>query len=323
MTKKKTRNELIMENFLKRRENYRKTKDEIEREKKEEYDSIIYDSCRDWGKYETDETYSKYPCDYDIEVEKSKNDFKDNLKRVLKYWEKNEVKSEDDFFCRSYVVKIWEEINDKEGWIYHVSPSDYNWSDKKYEKTMDYNQRELNSMYGDLKRKLSYFDLDGDFNQEYFNTRMTEMKNWETFNHLKDKDDDLNDSETWIKDFSPKKHYFSVSGIISKGSVELFDILKNIFPNTSIEKEHYLIDTRSLRLDFYLEFENRMIGIEYQGIQHFEEVDYFGGENQLVRQKKWDEDKRKICEDLGIELIYFYHYENLSEELVRKKLCVK
>ena len=310
MTKKKTRNELIMENFLKRRENYRKTKDEIEREKKEEYDSIIYDSCRDWGKYETDETYSKYPCDYDIEVEKSKNDFKDNLKRVLKYWEKNEVKSEDDFFCRSYVVKIWEEINDKEDWIYHVSPSDYN-------------QRELNSMYGDLKKRLSYFELNGVFEQEYFDTKMTEMKNRQTFNKLEYEEDILNDSKTVKKDFSPKKHYFSVSGIISKGSVELFDILKNIFPNTSIEKEHYLIDTRSLRLDFYLEFENRMIGIEYQGIQHFEEVDYFGGENKLVKQKEWDEDKRKICEDLGIELIYFYHYENLSEELVRKKLCVK
>ena len=97
----------------------------------------------------------------------------------------------------------------------------------------------------------------------------------------------------------------------------------NNFPNTSIEKEHYLIDTRRLRLDFYLEFENRMIGIEYQGIQTFEEVDYFGGENKLVKQKEWDENKRKICENLGIELIYFYHYENLSEELVRKKLCVK
>jgi hypothetical protein len=318
MTKRKTRNELIMGNFLKRRENYRKTKDEIENKKREELDIIIYELYRDWGKYETDDKY-----DYEYEDGKSKDDFKDNLRRVLKYWEKNEVKSEDDFFCRSYVVKIWEEINDKEDWIYNVSPSDYNWSDKKYEKTMDYNQRELNSMYGDLKKRLSYFELNGVFEQEYFDTKMTEMKNRQTFNKLEYEEDILNDSKTVKKDFSPKKHYFNVSGIISKGSVELFDILKNIFPNTSIEKEHYLIDTRSLRLDFYLEFENRMIGIEYQGIQHFEEVDYFGGENKLVKQKEWDENKRKICENLGIELIYFYHYENLSEELVRKKLCVK
>mgnify|MGYP007026261157 CR=1 FL=1 len=79
-----------MENFLKRRENYHKTKDEIEKKERERHDTFIYELYRDWGKYETDDLY-----DYEYEDGKSKDDFKDNLRRVLKYWEKNEVKSEE------------------------------------------------------------------------------------------------------------------------------------------------------------------------------------------------------------------------------------
>ena len=108
--------------------------------------------------------------------------------------------------------------------------------------------------------------------------------------------------------------------IVSKGSRDLLDILKKILSNVSIEEEHLLLDFRFYRLDFYFELDERKIGVEYQGKQHLEKVDYFGGEEHFKKQKKWDKDKREICQYLGIELVYFYYNEKITESLIRKKL---
>ena len=62
-------------------------------------------------------------------------------------------------------------------------------------------------------------------------------------------------------------------------------------------------------LDFYLPDYN--IGIECQGIQHFEAVDYFGGEDGLIECKKRDKQKFKKCQKNGINVLY---YSNLGIE---------
>lgn len=45
------------------------------------------------------------------------------------------------------------------------------------------------------------------------------------------------------------------------------------------------------------------VAIEYQGKQHYETVDIFGGSNALENQKRLDEKKRKKCLDNNIKLI--------------------
>ena len=56
-------------------------------------------------------------------------------------------------------------------------------------------------------------------------------------------------------------------------------------------------------LDFYLPDYN--IGIECQGIQHFESIEYFGGEDRLKKQIKYDIIKKNLCEKNGIKLLYY------------------
>lgn len=56
-------------------------------------------------------------------------------------------------------------------------------------------------------------------------------------------------------------------------------------------------------LDFYLPEYN--IAIECQGIQHFESVEYFGGEERLKKQIKYDVIKKNLCEKNGIKLLYY------------------
>ena len=65
----------------------------------------------------------------------------------------------------------------------------------------------------------------------------------------------------------------------------------------------WLKDIRKLSLDFYLPEFN--IAIECQGIQHFNEVKFFGGTEALNENKKRDEIKLKLCNEHGIKLLYF------------------
>ena len=79
-----------------------------------------------------------------------------------------------------------------------------------------------------------------------------------------------------------------------------FDDCCNIFP---------------LPFDFYLP--NYNICIEYDGIQHFEPVEYFGGENKLKKQKINDNIKNKYCETNNIVLIRISYCDDANSILHR------
>ena len=66
---------------------------------------------------------------------------------------------------------------------------------------------------------------------------------------------------------------------------------------------------KGLELDFYLLYDN--IAIECQGIQHFEPIDIFGGEEKFKHRVENDNKKRKLCEENGVKLLY---YSNLGIE---------
>lgn len=59
---------------------------------------------------------------------------------------------------------------------------------------------------------------------------------------------------------------------------------------------------KQYELDFYLPQYN--VAIECQGIQHFESVKHFGGDEKLKIQLKRDEDKYNLCKENGVEVFY-------------------
>lgn len=62
-----------------------------------------------------------------------------------------------------------------------------------------------------------------------------------------------------------------------------------VFTDTSQKKPEYLI--------------------EYDGIQHFEPVEYFGGQKQFERQQLHDKIKDDYCKEQGIKLIRIPYWE--------------
>ena len=66
------------------------------------------------------------------------------------------------------------------------------------------------------------------------------------------------------------------------------------------------------KLDIFIEDLN--IGIEYQGRQHFETIDYFGGLNGFNTTVKRDTEKFQQCNKHGIKLLYVSYEKNIPPQ---------
>lgn len=82
----------------------------------------------------------------------------------------------------------------------------------------------------------------------------------------------------------------------------LYYLVKEIYPNLTIFRHHRPSFLNGLELDIFVKELN--LGIEYQGIQHFEPIKHWGGEDSFVELKIRDREKKRICENKGIDLIY-------------------
>jgi len=72
-------------------------------------------------------------------------------------------------------------------------------------------------------------------------------------------------------------------------------------------------DINRLPFDFYLISCNMCI--EYDGIQHFEPIEYFGGDKQFEIIQKHDKIKNNFCEENNINLLRISYKENIIEKL--------
>ena len=68
-----------------------------------------------------------------------------------------------------------------------------------------------------------------------------------------------------------------------------------------------------LKFDFYLPKHN--ICIEYDGIQHYKPIEYFGGEKSLILNKLKDKIKTEYCYLNNIQLIRIRYDEDINKKL--------
>lgn len=98
----------------------------------------------------------------------------------------------------------------------------------------------------------------------------------------------------------------------------MFRIVESIFPDDQVIHHYRASWLGRLELDVYVVGAN--IGFEYQGIQHYEPQEHWGGLNALARTQERDAEKARRCSEHGTRLIEIYYDEDLSEELVREKI---
>lgn len=112
----------------------------------------------------------------------------------------------------------------------------------------------------------------------------------------------------------------SLCNVKSKGE-EKIKLFLNSFNIKSIN--NYYISDRvfgSHLFDFYIQSKNVLI--EYNGIQHYKPVKFFGGELALKKRQLKDKDKSFIAEKLGIKLIVIPYWEKNIEQIIRDHLLV-
>jgi hypothetical protein len=78
-----------------------------------------------------------------------------------------------------------------------------------------------------------------------------------------------------------------------------------------------LKNKKKLRFDIGAIINNKVVLIEFHGIQHYEPVDFFGGKNTFKNRKRMDELKVRFAKERGIPLIIipYWDYENIERIL--------
>ncbi len=101
---------------------------------------------------------------------------------------------------------------------------------------------------------------------------------------------------------------------ISKGE-KLIEKILNQYLVPFVSQYPIKIDNKTLFIDFLIDGK---IGIEFQGIQHFQPIEFFGGEAKFQQQKLNDSLKKDYCYNNNIDLIYYDYTQ--SNDIIEKKL---
>lgn len=112
------------------------------------------------------------------------------------------------------------------------------------------------------------------------------------------------------KGFCPKCNYRH-----SHGEYKIKNILDKI--GISYIKEYPVkIQNKVLRFDFFLPEKNIMI--QYNGIQHYQSVKFFGGQEKFLKQQEHDKIKSQWCLNNNIKLIIIKYTEPIESRLLEE-----
>ena len=112
----------------------------------------------------------------------------------------------------------------------------------------------------------------------------------------------------------------TAQGIIKpkwKHELTLFHAVRNLYPDTLYQYRPEWLGSQSL--DLYIP--SLRIGIEYQGIQHYLPVDFFGGEDALSHRQALDQQKKALCQENNVRLIEWPYSISPTDHNIRKAMA--
>ena len=103
-----------------------------------------------------------------------------------------------------------------------------------------------------------------------------------------------------------------------KSEQQVYEMCKKIYGKNKVIYQYQPYFLGQMSYDVYIVSKN--VAIEYQGKQHFEPVEFFGGQEHFEQQVKRDERKKWLSEQNGIKLVYINYDEDISEELIKQRV---
>jgi len=115
---------------------------------------------------------------------------------------------------------------------------------------------------------------------------------------------------------------FRRSGEEWVSETELFYLIKRMLEkrDTIVIHHHRPKFLNGQEYDIYFELNSIKVAVEYQGKQHYEPIAHFGGEDGYRKTVERDRRKKRLSKQEGIKLVYISYKEEVSSELVAKKL---
>lgn len=104
---------------------------------------------------------------------------------------------------------------------------------------------------------------------------------------------------------------------------KLFKLVKKFFKGHKVIYQHkpfFLISALGGQMSYDIYVPHLSLAIEYQGKQHFEPVDYFGGIKSFKRGQQRDKLKLQISKKHNITLIYYNYWEDININVLKEKL---
>lgn len=113
-----------------------------------------------------------------------------------------------------------------------------------------------------------------------------------------------------------KRHGIPEIGEGWVSEMQLYDVVKRLFPDA---QHHYRpVWLRPQELDIYVP--SMKLAIEYQGLQHYQALDFFGGEEAFRQREILDKRKKRKCRSNRIVLIEWRFDEPINQSLLLERL---
>lgn len=102
----------------------------------------------------------------------------------------------------------------------------------------------------------------------------------------------------------------------------VYEIVKQLYSKAAVWYQFRpdFLNTGTGQLSYDIFIGKLRVAIEYQGKQHFEPVDIFGGQESFERQKTRDALKRKLSEENGVKLVYINYWDDITPELIKERI---
>lgn len=98
----------------------------------------------------------------------------------------------------------------------------------------------------------------------------------------------------------------------------VYELTDKLYKKHTVLYQHHPFFLGKMSYDVFICGLN--VAIEYQGKQHFEPVEIFGGEEHFKNQVSRDKLKKELSIANGVSLVYINYWEDISPDLIRERV---
>lgn len=104
---------------------------------------------------------------------------------------------------------------------------------------------------------------------------------------------------------------------------QVYRIICKLFDEYIVIRQHrpfFLRSEKGGQMSYDVFISKLNVAVEYQGIQHFEPVAYFGGQTSFEETCKRDALKKQLSIDNGVKLVYINYFDEITPELIQGRI---